>query len=75
MKGKKSFSDCQKTWADKFVVWNAFPGHCLLKFNDSCSAVFEQSMNLQIKNNFNTSEENVTNHSRWKRDETLVIFN
>ena len=32
-------------------------------------------MNMQIKNNFITSDENVMKHKGWKRDETLVIFN
>ena len=32
-------------------------------------------MNMQIKNNFITGDENVMKHLWWKRDETLVIFN
>ena len=39
------------------ISWPLF-----IKIHDSCLAVFQEYMNMQIKNSFITSDENVMNH-------------
>ena len=40
---KKCAVDFNFNWLElvSFIIWNVFPGHCLLKINDLCSAAFE----------------------------------